>query len=104
VDGRLAGQRARAIPAAGRGRLGQSMAYWDRQAGRTYYLSVYIGGLQALGALADRLGGYEALDCGLRRYHRDRAYAVSRPGDLFSALQAQTGVDPRPVLAPFGIS
>lgn len=104
VGGRLSWQRTRAIPAAGRGRLGESMAHWDRQGGRTYFLSVYIGGLQALGALADHVGGYEALDCALRRYHRDRAYRVSRPSDLLDAVQAQTGVDPRPVLARFGVS
>ena len=70
---------------------------------RTYYLSVYVGGLQALARLGDRLGGYGALDCALRRYVRDRAYTVSRPADFLAALQAQTGVDPRPVLAPFGV-
>jgi len=103
VDSRLPGQRARPIPAAGEGHIGDSMAYWDARPG-AYFVAVYVGGLQALGALADRLGGYDALDCGLRRYHRDRAYTVSRPADLFGALQAQTGLDPRPVVATFGIS
>ncbi len=103
VVGRVASQRARAVPTAGRTRLGESMAFWNRQ-GRTYFLSIYIGGMQALAAYADAIGGYDALDCALRRYHRDRAYRLSQPADLFTALAAQTGVDPRPVLAPFGLS
>jgi hypothetical protein len=103
VVGRMAAQRARSVPTAGRTRLGESMAYWDRQ-GRIYFLSVYIGGLQALAAYGDAIGGYDALDCALRRYHRDRAYTLSRPAEFFDALALQTGVDPRPVLARFGLS
>jgi hypothetical protein len=103
VVGRVASQRARSVPAAGRTRLGESMAYWNRL-GRIYFLSIYIGGMQALAAYADAAGGYDALDCALRRYHRDRAYTLSRPADLFDALARQTGVDARPVLARFGLS
>ena len=103
VDGGLAYQRGRALPAYGRGHLGESMAYWSRVDGGTYYLSVYVGGVQALGAVADRLGGYAPLDCALRRYVHDRAYTVSRPSDLMAAFAAQTGVDPRPIVAPFGV-
>jgi len=104
VGGRLAAQRARPIPAAGKGHLGESMAYWTRVApGTFYYQSVYIGGLQALAALADRLGGYAPLDCGLRRYVHDRAYTISRPADFLAAVKAQSGFDPAPTLAPFGI-
>ena len=103
VVGRMAAQRARAVPTAGRTRLGESMAYWDRQ-GRIYFLSIYVGGLQALAAYGDAIGGYDALDCALRLYHRDRAYTLSRPADLFDALARHTGVDPRPVLARFGLS
>jgi hypothetical protein len=102
VVGRVAAQRARSVPAAGRTRLGESMAFWNRQ-GRTYFLSIYIGGLQALAAYGDAIGGYDALDCALRLYHRDRAYTLSRPADFFDALARQTGVDPRPVLARFGL-
>ncbi|HLF41535.1 MAG TPA: peptidase M1, partial [Acidimicrobiia bacterium] len=102
VGGRLAAQRRRTIPAAGRGHLGESMAYWSAHRS-AYFLSVYVGGLQALAAYADAAGGYEALDCALRRYHRDRAFTVSRPGDLLDALGRQAGVDPRPVLARFGV-
>ena len=103
VDNALAYQQARAIPAYGRGHLGESMAYWSRVDGSTYYLSVYIGGVQALGAVADRIGGYGALDCALRRYVHDRAYTVSRPSDLMAAFKAWSGVDPAPILAPFGV-
>jgi hypothetical protein len=103
VLGRVAAQRARSVPAAGRTRLGDSMAYWNGQ-GRTYFLSIYIGGMQALAVYGDAIGGYDALDCALRRYHRDRAYTLSRPSDLWDIMTAQTGVDPRPVLARFGLS
>lgn len=101
-SGRLAAQRARSVPTLGRTRLGESMAFWAKHPG-TYHRAVYLGGLQALGVLADRAGGYEALDCALRRYHRDRAYTVARPTDFFDAVSAQTGVDARAVLAPFGV-
>ncbi|MGH9022233.1 MAG: M1 family aminopeptidase [Acidimicrobiia bacterium] len=101
VSGRLASQRRRSLPAAGRGKLGESMAYWEGR-GRVYFTSVYVGGLQALGAYADEVGGYEALDCALRRFTRDHTYRVARPEDLFGAMEAQTGIDPRPVFARFG--
>jgi hypothetical protein len=103
VDGALAYQRSRAIPAYGRGHLGESMAYWSRADASTYYLSVYVGGVQALGAVADRIGGYGPLDCALRRYVHDRAYTISRPSDLLTALKAQSGADPAPILAPLGV-
>jgi hypothetical protein len=103
VDSALASQRRRVIPAAGRGHLGDSMAWWNRVDGSTYYLSVYVGGVQALGAYADTIGGYERLDCALRRYVHDRAYRVSGPSDLLAAFATQTGVDPHPVLAAFGV-
>jgi hypothetical protein len=103
VDGQLAYQRSRVLPAYGRGHLGESMAYWGRADGSTYYLSVYVGGTQALAKLGDQLGGYGPLDCAIRRYVRDRAYTVSRPSDFLAAVEAQTGVDPRPILAPLGV-
>ena len=103
VDGQLAYQRSRALPAYGRGHLGESMAYWGRSDGSTYYLAVYVGGAQALAALGDRVGGYDPLDCAIRRYVHDRAYTVSRPSDFLAAVQAQSGVDPRPVLDPLGV-
>jgi hypothetical protein len=103
VDGQLAYQRSRAVPAYGLGHLGESMAYWGRSDGSTYYLSVYVGGAQALARLGDHLGGYDTLDCAIRRYVRDRAYTVSRPSDFLTAVQAQTGIDPRPLLEPLGV-
>lgn len=103
VEGQLASHRSRAIPAYGRGRLGESMAYWGRAEGSTYYLSVYVGGTQALAKLGDQLGGYGPLDCAIRRYVRDRAHTVSRPPDFLAAVTAQTGTDPAPILAPFGV-
>jgi hypothetical protein len=98
VDGQLAYQRSRVLPAYGRGHLGESMAYWGRSDGSTYYLSVYVGGAQALATLGDALGGYGPLDCAIRRYVHDRAYTVSRPSDFFSAVQAQAGLDDKTML------
>jgi hypothetical protein len=103
VDGGLAYQRSLALPSYGRGHLGESMAYWSRVDGGTYYLSVYVGGVQALGAVADRIGGYGPLDRALWRYVHDRAYTVSRPSQFIAAFEAQSGVDPAPILAPFGV-
>jgi hypothetical protein len=103
VDGTLAYQRSRPIPAYGRGHLGETMAYWSRADGSTYFGSVYVGGVQALGALADRLGGYGPLDCALRRYVHDRAYTVSRPSDFMAAVRARSGVEPAPILGPLGV-
>ncbi len=78
------------------------MAYWGRADGSTYYLSVYVGGTQALAKLGDRLGGYGPLDCAIRRYVRDRAYTVSRPSDFLAAVTAQTGDRRRPDPWPAG--
>ena len=103
VEGQLAYHRGRALPAAGRGRLGESMAYWGGVGGSGYYVSVYIGGLQALAKYGDRIGGYGPLDCALRRYVKDRAYSVARPSDLLASLAVQTGLDALPVLAPLGV-
>lgn len=103
VDGQLAYQRGRVIPAYGRGHLGESMAYWGRADGSTYYLSVYVGGAQVLAKLADKLGGYGPLDCAIRRYVKARAFSISSPGDFFAAVADQTGIDPAPILAPFGV-
>jgi hypothetical protein len=102
VDGTLAALRAKVIPPDGRGRVGESMAYWNDHR-PAYFRSVYVQGAQAMAALADRVGGYGVLDCALRRYVHDRAGTVSRPADFLAALAAQLGFDPRLDLAPFGI-
>jgi hypothetical protein len=103
VDGQLVYQRSRTLPAYGRNHLGESMAYWGRTDGSTYHVSVYVGGVQALGKLADGLGGYGPLDCAIRRYVRDRAYTISRPADVLASFNAQSGLDPAPILAPLGV-
>src|SRR5439155_20499406 len=67
VDNRVAGDRRLPIPAAGAGRVGQSMAYWVAHRD-VYFRSVYVQGTQALAAVADAAGGYDRLDCALARY------------------------------------
>jgi hypothetical protein len=102
IDNRLGADRALPIPPAGIGKTGESMAYWVSRQG-AYFRSVYVGGTQALGVIADAVGGYGPLDCALARYVRQRAYSVARPSDLLAAIQEQTNVDPRPLVARFGI-
>lgn len=97
----IGASRATAIPGFGAGRLGESHEYWARDTG-AFYRSVYVQGLQALTAFGDEVGGLDVLDCALRRYVLDNAYGFTRPADLVEALEAQTGVDPRPVLARYG--
>ena len=100
VDGALAYQRSRALPAYGRGHLGESMAYWGRTDGSTYYLSVYVGGVQALGKLGRpprRLRPPRLRHPPLRPRP---GLHVSRPADVLAAFTAQTGVDPAPILGP----
>lgn len=96
-----AGERAKAIPDYGRGRLGEGHDYWSRNTD-AFFRSVYTQGLQALAAVGDAVGGLDAVDCALRRYVLEHAYEVTAPGDLVAAVEAQTGVDPRPVLDGFG--
>lgn len=100
--GRLDELRGRAVPAAGRGHAGDSMAFWASRPS-IYFASVYLQGAQALLAFADVAGGTDALDCGLRRYVLQDAYRVATPADLLAALREQTGVAPGPALAPYGL-
>lgn len=99
--GNTAAQRARTIPEFGRGRLGESHDYWQRNTD-AFFRSVYIQGAQALAAVGDEVGGLDAVDCALRRYVLENAYAVTEPADLVDALREQTGVDPTPVLDRYG--
>ena len=47
-EGTLAAMRATSIPAAGRGRTAEPMAYWESRQS-IYYRSVYVQGAVALG-------------------------------------------------------
>lgn len=99
--GTTAEQAARSIPEFGRGRLGRSHEHWQRDPG-AFFRSVYVQGAVALAAVADEVGGLDALDCALRRYVLDHAYGFASPADLVEAVRRQTGVDPTPVLERFG--
>ena len=74
---------SREIPAAGRGRLGEPMTFWESRQS-VYYRSVYVQGAQALGALGDA----ELVDCALRLYVARNAHRVARPADLLDAARA----------------
>lgn len=89
--------RARAIPADGRGRLGEPMTYWEpRQA--SYYRSVYVQGAQALMAL----GPLDSVDCALRHVVARLAYRVAKPPDVIAAL-AVVFPDAGVVFARYGV-
>jgi hypothetical protein len=85
------------IPAAGRGRAGEPMTYWEpRQS--IYYRSVYVQGTQAFGAL----GPADAVDCGLRQLVARQAYRVTRPADVIAAMSV-VFPDAASVFARYGI-
>jgi len=77
--------------------LGEPMAYWDQRSG-SYYRSVYVQTVHALGALGVSTA---AVDCALARFVAANAYRVAVPSD---AVEALTTVAPnaREVLARFG--
>ncbi|HVM02559.1 MAG TPA: hypothetical protein VM263_07795, partial [Acidimicrobiales bacterium] len=96
-EGTLASMRATSIPAAGRGRLGEAMTFWESRRS-AYYRSVYVQGAQALAALGDA----ELVDCALRLYVARQAYRVARPGDLVDAARA-VFPDAAEILARYGV-
>jgi len=79
----LASFRSKSIPAAGRGRGGEPMTFWESRQS-VYYRSVYVQGAQALAAL----GAPELVDCALALYVARTAYRVARPADLVEAARA----------------
>jgi hypothetical protein len=88
---------AKEIPAAGRGRLGEAMPYWDARS-TDYYRSVYVQTVQALGALGV---SQAAVNCGLARYVAAHAFRVAIPSDLVGALQT-VAPNAKEVLERFG--
>ena len=96
-EGTTASLLARSIPAEGRGRAGEPMAYWEpRQS--SYYRSVYVQGAQAVGAL----GPPDAVDCALRLLVARQAYRVTRPADVIAALSV-VFPDAAEVMGRYGI-
>ena len=89
--------QGRSVPAAGRGRLGEPMTYWESRQS-AYYRAVYVQGAQALAAL----GSPDLVDCALRLYVARNAYRVAKPADLVAAAHA-VFPDAPAVLARFGI-
>lgn len=96
-EGTLASMRATSIPAAGRGRTGEPMAYWESRQS-IYYRSVYVQGSQAVAALGDA----DLVDCALRVYVARNAYRVARPKDLVEAA-ATVFPDAAATFARYGI-
>ncbi len=98
VEHRVDEIRARTIPAAGRNRVGEPMAFWETRQD-AYYRSVYVQGAQVLGALGDP----ELVDCALRLYVAANAFTIARPDDVRSAL-SQVFPDAGATLSAYGIS
>jgi len=96
--GNLGEMQARAIPAAGRGRAGEPMTYWEPRAD-AYYRSVYVQGAQALAALGDP----DLVDCALRHHVARNAYAIATNRSTIDALAA-VFPDAEAVLARYGIA
>ena len=82
-DGTLGTFLAKPVPAAGRGRVGEPMQFWERRQS-AYYRSVYVQAVHALAAL----GPPDLVDCVLRLYVARTAYGVARPRDLVEAAGA----------------
>ncbi|HUR18294.1 MAG TPA: hypothetical protein VMZ51_05070 [Acidimicrobiales bacterium] len=97
VENTLASFKARSIPAAGRGRVGEPMTFWEARQS-IYYRSVYVQGAQALAALGDA----DLVDCALRVYVARNANRVARPADLVDAARA-VFPDAAAVLAHYGV-
>lgn len=97
VENTLASFRARSIPAAGQGRAGEPMTFWESRRS-AYYRSVYVQGAQALAALGDA----DLVDCVLRLYVARTAHRVARPADLITAATA-VFPDAEATLARYGI-
>lgn len=96
-EGTLGSYLSRPVPASGRGRAGEPMAFWEGRQD-AYYRSVYVQPVHALAAL----GPPDLVDCALRLYVARMAYRIARPGDVVEALRA-VFPDAPAKLAPFGI-
>jgi aminopeptidase N len=86
-----------AIPADGKGQLGQSMPYWDSLPFQDYYDGAYVQAVQALASL----GTPQQVDCALRLYVQQNAYGIATPDTLLAALQ-RFFPDARQTLAAYG--
>lgn len=86
------------VPRQARGRLGQPMTFWDRQAATLYFPGVYAQGAKALLAL----GGPSVADCVLRVYVAREGYRIARPADLVAAATTVV-LGAAKVFAGFGI-
>lgn len=80
-EGNLGEFRSKPLPAAGRGRMGEAMTYWDNHPD-AYYRSVYVQGTQAVAALGDTT----AIDCALRLYVARNSFRVAQATHLLDAL------------------
>lgn len=83
LENTLASFRSKPIPAAGQGRVGEPMTFWESRQS-AYYRSVYVQGAQAVAALGDA----DLVDCVLRLYVARHAYRVAHPADFAAAARA----------------
>lgn len=93
--GRLA---AEAVPADGRGRVGEPMPFWEGPRRSAYFPGVYLQGAQALAALGDP----GQVDCALRVFAAANAHRIAGPGD-FIAAASTVFPDAAATLSRFGI-
>jgi len=96
VLGTLPSFVARVLPPDARARTGAPMTYWEGRS--SYYLGVYVQGVQALASL----GPADRVDCALAIYVARNAYRIARPDDLRQALTA-VFPDAAAALARYGV-
>ncbi len=81
-EGTLPRFLARDIPESGRGRAGEPMTYWEvRQS--AYYRSVYVQGVQAVGALGDP----DLVDCALAHLVATQAHRITDREAAVAAIE-----------------
>lgn len=97
--GNLSSFVARDIPAAGRGRAGAPMTYWEAGRGSAYYRSVYVQGAQAVAALGDP----DRVDCALRLHVARNAHRLATNASFIDAVD-DVFPDARATLERFGIT
>jgi hypothetical protein len=97
-EGTLEAMKAREIPAAGAGKAGEPMTYWESRQS-AYYRSIYVQGAQAVAAL----GSADLVDCALRQLVARSAYRVVGNGEVIAALSV-VAPDAGAVLARYGIT
>jgi hypothetical protein len=88
---------ARSVPPEAHARLDEPMSFWDSRSS-SYYVGVYVQGVQALANLGDA----DLVDCALRVFVAQNAFRIATPADFLAAMNAVFPGAPT-ALGAFGI-